>query len=61
MAALSNARLSPLNISVISWVALIGAGVGAYVWVTAGNTHRARSLIGLGMWLLSFALIVIKV
>ena len=30
MAALSNARLSPLNISSISWAALIGSGVGAY-------------------------------
>ncbi len=43
MAALSNARLSPLNISLISWVALIVSGIGATVWVTAGSTHRARS------------------
>jgi tetratricopeptide (TPR) repeat protein len=61
MAALSNAQLSPLNISPISWAALIASGLGAYVWVTAARTQRARSLIGLGVWLLSFAVIVVKV
>jgi tetratricopeptide (TPR) repeat protein len=61
LAALSNAQLSPLNIGPISWVALIGSGIGAYLWVAAGSTQRARSLIGLGLWLLSFGVIVIKV
>ncbi|HZY41834.1 MAG TPA: tetratricopeptide repeat protein, partial [Anaerolineae bacterium] len=69
MAALANAQLSPLHISPISWVALIGSGVGAYRWATAESaesedaTQRTHlpGLIGAGVWLIGFGLIVIKV
>jgi tetratricopeptide (TPR) repeat protein len=63
-AALANAQLSPLHISPISWAALIGSGVGAYLWQAAGEpgrTRSARTIIGLGVWLISFGLIVIRV
>jgi hypothetical protein len=35
MAALANARLSPLYISLLSWIALMASGIGAYVWASA--------------------------
>jgi len=59
MAALANAKLS-LSFSPISWVALIGSGVGAYLWQTEGKPRLVRSL-GLGLWLLGLGLIVMKV
>jgi tetratricopeptide (TPR) repeat protein len=66
MAALANARLSPLNISPISWVALIGSGAGAYLWTSAEPTEvtartRRPGLIGAGLWLIGLGLIVIRV
>ena len=63
MAALANAKLS-LSLSPISWAALIGSGVGAYLWQAAdepGRSRSTRSFIGLGLWLISFGLIMIKV
>ncbi len=59
MAALANAQLS-LNIRPLSWVALIGSGVGAYLWQTESEAHLRRK-VGFGLWLLALGAIVIKV
>jgi tetratricopeptide (TPR) repeat protein len=63
MAALANAKLSPLNISPIAWLALAVSAAGAYVWTNASLSPARRwaRLIGAAVWLISFGLIVAKV
>ena len=63
MAALSNAQLSPFNIRPIGWVALIGSGVGAYLWQPDSPSKQARAIngLGFGLWLIGLGLILIKV
>jgi hypothetical protein len=40
LAAWANARLSPLEISLVAWIALLAAGAGAYLWVSATDVPR---------------------
>lgn len=58
MAALSNAQFSPFNIGVISWLALLGSGAGAYLWQADGVAHQAAGAV---LWLIAMAVIVLKV
>lgn len=40
LAALSNARLSPLHISLLTWIALIVSALGSYLWLSATDLPR---------------------
>ncbi len=40
LAALANARLSPLELSLIAWMALLWAGAGAYLWASAVHVPK---------------------
>jgi len=64
MAALANARLSPLHISLASWLALGLSLIGAWLWANAGHEQRKTARLrrdgaaGLILWLMGFGLIV---
>ncbi len=65
MAALANARFSPLNIHVVSWLGLGLSLMGAWLWVTASHEQRAAArqrrggATGLIVWLIGFGLILV--
>jgi tetratricopeptide (TPR) repeat protein len=66
MAALANAKLSPLHISLVSWLALGLSLIGAWLWANADHVRRKtahprrESAVGLIVWLIGFSLIVAR-
>jgi hypothetical protein len=47
LAAWVNARMAPTQLSVADWLALLAAGVGAYLWVSATDAPNNPGMVAL--------------